>query len=251
MLQVTVVRIITVVYLNLWASLFHSGCIVKHWSPLLATSKAQQLLFRIVDVLLLPHHLTQQDKAIRNSLPLYLQVRRNIYCTLSGKLGHTEVVSILTLWMYSPAGSVGGLQRVSVSGCLPEAAAPLCHSQISGPFPSRVTFHGHHHQPPSASECLRGHPNEPGSSTEEDHPRGALVGRNWDVACRSWPTNHLAFFCWDQIQAGLKQIKLEFHFCFLYSILVLWITILMWLYMTSWLAFCFSKNTFQWELPAV
>ncbi|XP_023266183.1 protein MMS22-like [Seriola lalandi dorsalis] len=49
------------------------GCIVKHWSPLLATSKAQQLLFRIVDGLLLPHHLTQQDKALRDSLPLYLQ----------------------------------------------------------------------------------------------------------------------------------------------------------------------------------
>ncbi|XP_070691850.1 protein MMS22-like [Pempheris klunzingeri] len=49
------------------------GCIVRHWSPLLATSKAQQLLFRIVDVLLLPHNLTQQDKALRDSLPLYLQ----------------------------------------------------------------------------------------------------------------------------------------------------------------------------------
>ncbi|XP_034553027.1 protein MMS22-like isoform X2 [Notolabrus celidotus] len=49
------------------------GCIVRHWSPLLATSKAQQLLFRIVDGLLLPHNLTQQDKALRDSLPLYLQ----------------------------------------------------------------------------------------------------------------------------------------------------------------------------------
>ncbi|KAM9852296.1 protein MMS22-like [Aulostomus maculatus] len=49
------------------------GCIVKHWSPLLATSKAQQLLFRIVDGLLLPHSLSQQDKALRDSLPLYLQ----------------------------------------------------------------------------------------------------------------------------------------------------------------------------------
>ncbi|KAK7886485.1 hypothetical protein WMY93_026106 [Mugilogobius chulae] len=49
------------------------GCIVKHWSPLLATSKAQQLLFRIVDGLLLPHNVTQQDKALRDSLPLYLQ----------------------------------------------------------------------------------------------------------------------------------------------------------------------------------
>uniref|UniRef100_A0A3P8U2N9 Protein MMS22-like n=1 Tax=Amphiprion percula TaxID=161767 RepID=A0A3P8U2N9_AMPPE len=49
------------------------GCIVKHWSPLLVTAKAQQLLFRIVDGLLLPHNLTQQDKALRDSLPLYLQ----------------------------------------------------------------------------------------------------------------------------------------------------------------------------------
>ncbi|KAM6910134.1 protein MMS22-like [Xenentodon cancila] len=49
------------------------GLIVKHWSPLLATSKAQQLLFRIVDGLLLPHNLPQQDKALRDNLPLYLQ----------------------------------------------------------------------------------------------------------------------------------------------------------------------------------
>ncbi|XP_061677187.1 protein MMS22-like isoform X2 [Syngnathoides biaculeatus] len=49
------------------------GCVVKHWSLLLVTSKAQQLLFRIVDRLLLPHNVTQQDKALRDSLPLYLQ----------------------------------------------------------------------------------------------------------------------------------------------------------------------------------
>ncbi|MEQ2313952.1 Protein MMS22-like [Ameca splendens] len=49
------------------------GCIVKHWSPLLATSKAQQLLFGIVNSLLLPPKLPQQDKALRDSLPLYLQ----------------------------------------------------------------------------------------------------------------------------------------------------------------------------------
>ncbi|CAN9514129.1 unnamed protein product [Ophioblennius macclurei] len=49
------------------------GCLVKHWSPLLATSTAQQLLFRIVDGLLLPHNLTQQDRALRDSLPLFLQ----------------------------------------------------------------------------------------------------------------------------------------------------------------------------------
>lgn len=51
------------------------GCIVKHWGPLLATSKAQQLLFRIVDGLLLPNNVIQQDKAVRDSLHLYLQVR--------------------------------------------------------------------------------------------------------------------------------------------------------------------------------
>ncbi|XP_014327388.2 protein MMS22-like isoform X2 [Xiphophorus maculatus] len=49
------------------------GCVVKHWSPLLATSKAQQLLFRVVDGLLLPPKLPQQDRALRDSLPLYLQ----------------------------------------------------------------------------------------------------------------------------------------------------------------------------------
>uniref|UniRef100_A0A674NIX5 Protein MMS22-like n=1 Tax=Takifugu rubripes TaxID=31033 RepID=A0A674NIX5_TAKRU len=48
-------------------------CIVKHWSPLLATSKAQQLLFSIVDGLLLPRNVTQQDKALRDNLHLYLQ----------------------------------------------------------------------------------------------------------------------------------------------------------------------------------
>lgn len=69
--------------LNLVVGLFDSGCIVKHWSPLLATSKAQQLLFRIVDGLLLPHNLTQQDKALRESLPLYLQVRTDRYIYIS------------------------------------------------------------------------------------------------------------------------------------------------------------------------
>ncbi|CAH2252650.1 MMS22-like [Pelobates cultripes] len=57
------------------------GCLVRHWALILATSKAQQLLFRIIDSLLLPHALFQQDKslpasllsAIRESLPLFLQ----------------------------------------------------------------------------------------------------------------------------------------------------------------------------------
>ncbi|XP_052002169.1 protein MMS22-like [Xyrauchen texanus] len=57
------------------------GSMVKHWSHLLATTKAQQLLFRIVDVMLLPHALFQQDSgahtqmlsALKDSLPLFLQ----------------------------------------------------------------------------------------------------------------------------------------------------------------------------------
>lgn len=78
--------------------------------------------------------------------------------------------------MYSPVGFIGGLQRVPVSGGLPEATAPRCYPQVSGPFPSRLTFRGPHCQPPSASERLRGQPNRPRSSAEEDHPGGALVG---------------------------------------------------------------------------
>ncbi|XP_007231008.3 protein MMS22-like [Astyanax mexicanus] len=64
------------------------GCVVKQWSPLLATTKGQPLLLRIVDVLLLPRSLLQQDKApstqdktpptqvlsaLKETLPLYLQ----------------------------------------------------------------------------------------------------------------------------------------------------------------------------------
>uniref|UniRef100_A0A8B9QBG3 Protein MMS22-like n=1 Tax=Apteryx owenii TaxID=8824 RepID=A0A8B9QBG3_APTOW len=64
------------------------GCLVKFWAPILATSKAQQLLFRIIDCLLLPHSVLQQDKelpvallsAIQESLPLYLQGLSFICC---------------------------------------------------------------------------------------------------------------------------------------------------------------------------
>uniref|UniRef100_A0A8D0HB23 Protein MMS22-like n=1 Tax=Sphenodon punctatus TaxID=8508 RepID=A0A8D0HB23_SPHPU len=64
------------------------GCLVKSWASILATSKAQQLLFRIIDCLLLPHAVFQQDKelpaamlsAIRESLPLYLQGLSFICC---------------------------------------------------------------------------------------------------------------------------------------------------------------------------
>nr|XP_048275815.1 protein MMS22-like isoform X1 [Myodes glareolus]XP_048275817.1 protein MMS22-like isoform X1 [Myodes glareolus] len=57
------------------------GILVKSWAQIFATSKAQKLLFRIIDCLLLPHTVLQQEKelpapmltAIQNSLPLYLQ----------------------------------------------------------------------------------------------------------------------------------------------------------------------------------
>lgn len=59
-----------------------SGILVKSWAQIFATSKAQKLLFRIIDCLLLPHTVLQQEKelpapmlaAIQKSLPLYLQV---------------------------------------------------------------------------------------------------------------------------------------------------------------------------------
>lgn len=54
---------------------------MKSWAQIFATSKAQKLLFRIIDCLLLPHAVLQQEKelpapmltAIQKSLPLYLQ----------------------------------------------------------------------------------------------------------------------------------------------------------------------------------
>ncbi|XP_048453481.1 protein MMS22-like isoform X2 [Rhincodon typus] len=68
------------------------GCIVKYWALILSTSKAQQLLFRIIDCLLLPHTVLQQNKelppamlsAIRDNLSLYLQ-------GLSAIIGQTTV----------------------------------------------------------------------------------------------------------------------------------------------------------------
>ncbi|XP_011922349.1 PREDICTED: protein MMS22-like isoform X4 [Cercocebus atys] len=58
-----------------------AGILVKSWAQIFATSKAQKLLFRIIDCLLLPHTVLQQEKelpapmlsAIQKSLPLYLQ----------------------------------------------------------------------------------------------------------------------------------------------------------------------------------
>ncbi|XP_008060260.1 protein MMS22-like [Carlito syrichta] len=64
------------------------GILVKSWAQIFATSKAQKLLFRIIDCLLLPHTVLQQEKelpapmlsAIQKSLPLYLQGICIVYC---------------------------------------------------------------------------------------------------------------------------------------------------------------------------
>ncbi|XP_055981181.1 protein MMS22-like [Sorex fumeus] len=64
------------------------GIIVKSWAQIFATSKAQKLLFRIIDCLLLPHMVLQQEKelpasmltAIQKSLPLYLQGMCMVCC---------------------------------------------------------------------------------------------------------------------------------------------------------------------------
>ncbi|XP_069743206.1 protein MMS22-like [Narcine bancroftii] len=74
------------------------GCIVKHWALILATSKSQQLLFRIIDCLLLPHTLFQQgtglppaiQSAIRDNLPLYLQGLAAIVGQATGQTAYVK-----------------------------------------------------------------------------------------------------------------------------------------------------------------
>lgn len=102
------------------------GCVVKHWSPLLATSKAQQLLFRIVDSLLLPHHLTQQDKALRDTLPLYLQVRTGTYCTLGENANRNQNPVIAHLSVIGSDAPL--LTLLSFSSCRVCRWLPACLS---------------------------------------------------------------------------------------------------------------------------
>ncbi|XP_036915631.1 protein MMS22-like [Sturnira hondurensis] len=64
------------------------GILVKSWAQIFATSKAQKLLFRIIDCLLLPHVVLQRETelpaprlaAIQRNLPLYLQGMCNVCC---------------------------------------------------------------------------------------------------------------------------------------------------------------------------
>ncbi|TRY84629.1 hypothetical protein DNTS_001352, partial [Danionella cerebrum] len=83
------------------------GCLVKHWSHLLVTSKAQQLLFRIVDVLLLPNALLQQDSsahtqmlsALKESLPMFLQVNRINLSHSQGAYLKQQLHGVLTQYL--------------------------------------------------------------------------------------------------------------------------------------------------------
>uniref|UniRef100_A0AAR2IZH9 Protein MMS22-like n=1 Tax=Pygocentrus nattereri TaxID=42514 RepID=A0AAR2IZH9_PYGNA len=106
------------------------GCVVKHWSPLLATTKAQSLLLRIVDVLLLPHSLLQQDKAsptqvlsaLRDTLPLYLQVMAASVSQTQGVYLRQQLRNVIAQYMsrFLPATPTTGAvanHPVLLAGC--------------------------------------------------------------------------------------------------------------------------------------
>ncbi|XP_075718303.1 protein MMS22-like [Rhinoderma darwinii] len=84
------------------------GYLVRYWALILATSKAQQLLFRIIDYLLLPHALFQQDKdllpamlsAIRETLPLFLQGLSIISCQTQGQAAYVKQQLKMTIQQY-------------------------------------------------------------------------------------------------------------------------------------------------------
>ncbi|XP_072317046.1 protein MMS22-like [Eucyclogobius newberryi] len=129
------------------------GCIVKHWSPLLATSKAQQLLFRIVDGLLLPHNVTQQDKALRDSLPLYLQGLSVASCVSQSQGAHLkqQLRSVTRRYLdhfLPPSPSIGAITNhpVLLSACesnpTPRGAA-LRRNILEVLWQSFLQFKGH------------------------------------------------------------------------------------------------------------
>uniref|UniRef100_A0AAR2LPT9 Protein MMS22-like n=1 Tax=Pygocentrus nattereri TaxID=42514 RepID=A0AAR2LPT9_PYGNA len=128
------------------------GCVVKHWSPLLATTKAQSLLLRIVDVLLLPHSLLQQDKAsptqvlsaLRDTLPLYLQ-GLSVAASVSQTQGvylRQQLRNVIAQYMsrFLPATPTTGAvanHPVLLAGC-ERLFLHLCHSYVC-----LVSFKGH------------------------------------------------------------------------------------------------------------
>ncbi|XP_069091634.1 protein MMS22-like [Pleurodeles waltl] len=144
------------------------GSLVKYWALMLATSKAQQLLFRIIDVLLLPHALFQQDKelppamvsAVRESLPLYLQG----LCIISrqssnqGAYIKQQLRSIIQQYLgrflpASPSGSGVGNHPVLLALCDPSSlqASHLRKSTLQVLSDYYLQFKGHAPPPRLAS----------------------------------------------------------------------------------------------------
>lgn len=143
------------------------GSLVKYWALMLATSKAQQLLFRIIDVLLLPHALFQQDKelppamvsAIRESLPLYLQG----LCIISrqssnqGAYIKQQLRSIIQQYFgrFLPASTSGvGSHPVLLAFCDPSSSPQVSHlrkSTLQVISDSYLQFKGHAPPPRLAS----------------------------------------------------------------------------------------------------
>uniref|UniRef100_A0A3P9JHE9 Protein MMS22-like n=1 Tax=Oryzias latipes TaxID=8090 RepID=A0A3P9JHE9_ORYLA len=135
-------------------------CVVKHWSPLLATSRCQQLLFRIVDGLLLPHNLPQ-DKALRDSLPLYLQ-GLSVASGVSQSQGvylkqQLRSVTCRYLDHFLPASpSIGGIANhpVLLAACEPSPTvrgAALRRTILGGAVDNFLQFKGHTPPPRLAS----------------------------------------------------------------------------------------------------
>nr|XP_015210975.1 PREDICTED: protein MMS22-like isoform X2 [Lepisosteus oculatus] len=137
------------------------GCLVKQWSPILATSKAQQLLFRIIDSLLLPHALFQQDKglppqvlsAVKESLPLYLQ-GLSVASALSQQQGtylKQQLRSVIQQYLgrflpSSPSGSAIANHPVLLAICETTASPriiPLKNAVLQVTVDSYMQFKGH------------------------------------------------------------------------------------------------------------
>ncbi|XP_063773088.1 protein MMS22-like isoform X2 [Pseudophryne corroboree] len=108
------------------------GYLVRYWALILATSKAQQLLFRIIDLLLLPHSLFQKDKslppamlsAIRESLPLFLQGLSIISRQSQAQAAYVKQQLITTIQQYfgrflpnAPSSSTTGSHPVLLAVC--------------------------------------------------------------------------------------------------------------------------------------
>uniref|UniRef100_A0A8B9LUJ9 Protein MMS22-like n=1 Tax=Astyanax mexicanus TaxID=7994 RepID=A0A8B9LUJ9_ASTMX len=91
------------------------GCVVKQWSPLLATTKGQPLLLRIVDVLLLPRSLLQQDKAPSTQDKTPVSQTQGVY--LRQQLRNVIVQYLSRFLPATPTAGAVANHPVLLSGC--------------------------------------------------------------------------------------------------------------------------------------